>query len=221
MEVLLDDYWFILNLGLSSSPSESAGRVMTGKACNGGCFESLRLNTREDLGVNHFILEVITRQFSLQCRKYSYKIEWSSGRRVRSRVFLKTALGLCDKGVAARFLVAAEWPVDEGGDPYALYPTQLGNILAGFELYPKVKYGIDAIFYWYRLWVSLDKDLREEIDTVQAVVDSTLYVSFTLYVSAALALFYAGTESLMEGAWYSGTALPHLAWLYVPRPLVM
>src|ERR1700733_7062592 len=79
MEVLLDDYWFILNLGLSSSPSESAGRVMTGKACNGGCFESLRLNTREDLGVNHFILEVITRQFSLQCRKYSYKIEWSSG----------------------------------------------------------------------------------------------------------------------------------------------
>lgn len=48
-----------------------------------------------------------------------------------------------------------QYPVDEGGEPYVVHPTRLGNILAGFESYPKVKYGLDSIFYWYRLWVVL------------------------------------------------------------------
>jgi hypothetical protein len=114
-----------------------------------------------------------------------------------------------------------QYPVDKGGDPYVEHPTRLGNILEGFETYPKVKYGLDAVFYWYRLWVVLDKDLREEIDTAQAVVDSTVYLSFVLYVSGLLALIYAGIESVMAMDWYTRAELPGLATLYVPRPIML
>jgi hypothetical protein len=110
-----------------------------------------------------------------------------------------------------------QYPIDEGGDPRVEHPTRLGNIIEGFETYPKRKYGLDAVFYWYRLWVVLDKDLREEIDTAQAVVDSTVYLSFVLYVSALLALIYAGIESVMAMDWYTRASLPGLASLYIPR----
>ena len=42
-----------------------------------------------------------------------------------------------------RYLEAAvnigQFPVNDGGDPYVMYPTRLGNILRAFETYPKVK----------------------------------------------------------------------------------
>lgn len=50
-------------------------------------------------------------------------------------------------------------------EAYVSAPTRLGNIIESFENYPDVKYGLDSVFYWYRLWVVLDKDLREEIDS--------------------------------------------------------
>jgi hypothetical protein len=67
----------------------------------------------------------------------------------------------------------ALYPTDDDSAAYVAHPTRLGNIIESFESYPKIKYGLDSVFYWYRLWVVLDKDLREEIDSSQAVVDST------------------------------------------------
>jgi hypothetical protein len=84
------------------------------------------------------------------------------------------------------------YPIDEGGNAYVEHPTRLGNIIEAFETYPKVKYGLDAVFYWYRLWVALDKDLREEIDTAQALVDSAVYIAFALHASAIVIFIYAG-----------------------------
>src|SRR5262249_16347622 len=101
----------------------------------------------------------------------------------------------------------ARHPVDEGGDPYVEHPTRLGNLIEAYENYPLLKYGLDSVFYWYRLWVVLDKDLREEIDNQQSVVDSTVYITFVLYVSACVMVIYAAIGF--------GTDL-HL--LYVPRP---
>jgi hypothetical protein len=72
------------------------------------------------------------------------------------------------------------YPIRRDGEAFVRYPTRLGNVIESFENYPNVKYGLDAVFYWYRLWVVLDKDLREEIDSAQAVVDSTVYISFVL-----------------------------------------
>jgi hypothetical protein len=124
------------------------------------------------------------------------------------------------------------YPINEGGDAYVEHPTKLGNVIESYETYPKVKYGLDAVFYWYRLWVVLDKDLREEIDSAQAVVDSTIYISFVLYVSGLVMLLYAALG--VTAAWLQSLAalkLPYiddrLYWLsgvklpYVPAPSVL
>lgn len=46
------------------------------------------------------------------------------------------------------------------------------------------------MFFWPRLWVAIDKDLREELDSVQAVVDSAIYCCFVFILSAAMCLLY-------------------------------
>jgi len=113
------------------------------------------------------------------------------------------------------------YPIDKHSTPYVAHPTRLGNIIESFETYPKVKYALDGVFYWYRLWVVLDKDLREEIDSSQAVVDSTVYISFVLYVSAVVMLVYAGIRTIALLDW------PYLHWLsaielpYVPAARVL
>jgi hypothetical protein len=113
------------------------------------------------------------------------------------------------------------FPVDEGGDAYVAHPTRLGNIIESFETYPRVKYGLDAIFYWFRLWVVLDKDLREEIDSAQSVVDSTIYVAFALYVAGLVMFSYAAALSLTHTGWTSLDWLPAINLPYVPRPTAL
>lgn len=67
------------------------------------------------------------------------------------------------------------FPVDGDVEYRAVYPTRLGNIIQGYELYPQSRYGLDAIFYWYRIWLKLDKNIKEEIDNVSAKADFTVY----------------------------------------------
>jgi hypothetical protein len=66
----------------------------------------------------------------------------------------------------------------------------LGNLLASYETYPRRIYGLDAIFYWYRIWLVLAKELREELDQSQAIADSALYVSFSLMIAAIMCVIY-------------------------------
>jgi hypothetical protein len=70
-------------------------------------------------------------------------------------------------------------------------PSRLGNVIYAYESHSKRSYGLDSIFYWPRIWLKLDKDLREEIDSNQALADSTVYAAFALYTSALLWLLYA------------------------------
>ncbi len=82
------------------------------------------------------------------------------------------------------------FPIDAHARPEARYPTRLGNLIASYESYPSTRYGIDAIFVWPRLWASLDKDLREALDSSQAQADSALYTSFTFYFLGILYALY-------------------------------
>jgi hypothetical protein len=89
-------------------------------------------------------------------------------------------------------LIAAQYPLDRRtGKPFAMYPTRLGNLLASFETYPTVKYGLDGVFFWPRLWVSIDKDLREELDSAQAVVDGAIYTCACLLILAFTFISYS------------------------------
>ncbi len=89
-------------------------------------------------------------------------------------------------------LLAAQFPVDrKTGRPAARYPTRLGNLLASFETYPTVKYGLDGVFFWPRLWVAIDKDLRDELDGAQAVVAGAIYGCAALAAAAMICVIYA------------------------------
>jgi len=83
-----------------------------------------------------------------------------------------------------------KFPLDANGQPEAKFPTRLGNLIDSYESYPFNRYGVDAIFHWYRIWLRLDKDLREELDNRQALADSSLYASIALFISGLLWLFY-------------------------------
>jgi hypothetical protein len=88
------------------------------------------------------------------------------------------------------------FPLNGKGQPEARFPTRLGNLIDSYESYPSTRYGIDTIFYWYRLALKLDKDLREEIDTRQALADSSIYGAIALFVSGLFWFFYGLTYSL-------------------------
>jgi hypothetical protein len=63
-----------------------------------------------------------------------------------------------------------QFALDASGEPVAVLPTRLGNLLRASESYPDRKYGIDGVFGWYRLWIAIDKELRGELDDQQALV---------------------------------------------------
>lgn len=87
---------------------------------------------------------------------------------------------------------ARRFPLDDDtGRSVAKFPTRLGNLLTAYEEYSKRIYGMPQGFYWPRMWVKLDKDLREEIDSTQALADSALYTVAALYLSGVACAAYA------------------------------
>jgi hypothetical protein len=108
---------------------------------------------------------------------------------------IKAAVTKYEKADHQRYLEASVelrgFPRNDDGEYKASFPTRLGNLITAFETYPETRYGMDGVFYWYRIWIKLDKDLREEIDSQQALADSTVYASFALIVDGLLCLVYA------------------------------
>ena len=103
------------------------------------------------------------------------------------------------------------------GEREAVYPTRLGNLIAEYEEYPTIKYGVDGAFYWYRIWLNLGKDIKNELDERQAFVDGVIYLSFVFYLSAAFAFLYAMLE-LFVGL----SLMPPTSWqLYLPLTPVL
>jgi hypothetical protein len=86
--------------------------------------------------------------------------------------------------------------MDEKGGFEVKRPSRLGNLIKSYEEYPYRVYRMDAVFYWPRLWLKLPKDTREELDSQQAVVDSTVYTSFALFCNSFLWLIYAVISSI-------------------------
>jgi len=74
------------------------------------------------------------------------------------------------------------FPLDEKSEYKADYPTRLGNIIQGYEKYSKSRFGIDSIFWWYRIWLTLDKEIRGEIDRSLSKADFAVYSSFIFYI---------------------------------------
>ncbi len=69
-------------------------------------------------------------------------------------------------------------------------PTRLGNLLEAYEGYSMTRYSMDAAFFWPRIWLTLDEQLKNDIDMQQAFADTSLYVSFALIISGLLSFLY-------------------------------
>jgi hypothetical protein len=106
----------------------------------------------------------------------------------------ESAIGQRKKLFTKRYLEAwvqiRTFPFDDQGKYEARFPTRLGNLLTAYETYPDLRYGMDGVFYWPRIWFRLDKEVREELDTKQAVADSGIYLSFVLYINAVMWVVY-------------------------------
>ena len=109
------------------------------------------------------------------------------------------------------------FPIDASGDRYAACPTRLGNAIMAFETYPATRYGIDAIFYWPRIWIHLNKDLRDEIDNLQGFADSAVYTFFCLGLSGILWLLYGLS---MFGSTIVTSWAPRLTSTYLPSSTI-
>jgi hypothetical protein len=80
------------------------------------------------------------------------------------------------------------FPLDSEGNPIARRPTILGNLLEGYEEYPLRRYGMDSIFYWYRLWPTLPEGFIKQMDQFAAEADCLIYISLSGLV---VGLFHA------------------------------
>jgi hypothetical protein len=88
------------------------------------------------------------------------------------------------------------FPLNNAGEPTATYPTRLGNLIASYEEYPLRVYGMDSIFYWYRIWMAVDEDLREHIDNQQALADSAVYMTVALFIAGLVLSGYAVLQKM-------------------------
>jgi Domain of unknown function DUF11 len=68
-------------------------------------------------------------------------------------------------------------------------PTRLGNVIRGFEDYPKRQYAISAIPLWPRLISKIDKDYAAATDEEKSSFDFMLNCSALSAILAALILF--------------------------------
>lgn len=106
------------------------------------------------------------------------------------------------KGSSARYRELWYWlrlfPLNEKGDPIAARPTVLGNILEGYETYPDRRYGMDSIFYWYRLWPTLPEKFTTEVDMASAGADTLMFASTSALLSGLAFAILGGMKALYE-----------------------
>lgn len=112
------------------------------------------------------------------------------------------------------------YKLNDKGQPLATHPTMIGNILAGYEQYPNTRYGMDSVFFWPRIWMQMDKDKKEDIDSQWSIADGFLTLSAISLAAAPVwaaqatfsALFSIGATFLpLHSAGYALLAAP--AWL--------
>lgn len=139
---------------------------------------------------------------------------WAMNRLKRKLEILQAKTQDTDPQTVAEawFALRGSFQMNNDGDYEVVLPSRLGNVIYAFEKYSRRTYGMDAIFYWPRIWLKLDKDTREEIDNNQALVDSSVYAAFALYLSAFLWFLYAVAKLMIVFAQRGFSFTPRLQY---------
>jgi len=81
-------------------------------------------------------------------------------------------------------------------DPDPVLPTRLGNALRAAESYPgdKERWGLDAAFWWPRLYLILPDSARDQVDNARAALDQLVVLTIlsAAFGAGSLALSCAG-----------------------------
>jgi hypothetical protein len=114
--------------------------------------------------------------------------------------------------------------VQHDGDEREVLPTRLGNILRAGERYPLTHYGMDAIYFWPRLFPLLPAQFQDDYEKFMQQYELPLVVAFEAAVSATmggvLLLGSGGPPMLFLGWFAGGAALAYFFyWLALPNAM--
>lgn len=80
-----------------------------------------------------------------------------------------------------------------------LLPTQLGNVLRASEDYALFTYGMDAVFWWPRLWLILPEAVQKQIDNSETPMFALLNFITEIGVISVIGSIYLGMQ--YTGPW--------------------
>lgn len=104
-----------------------------------------------------------------------------------------------------------------------LRPTRLGNALAAAEAYPgdQRRYGVDAVFFWPRLYPLLPDGMRDALTAERSTMDTLLLMSAFAVLFAAMSVVAGLLGAASPGqallALAAGVAVSRLAYLGAVR----
>ncbi|NOP96565.1 MULTISPECIES: hypothetical protein [Mycolicibacterium] len=92
-------------------------------------------------------------------------------------------------------------------DPSTFLPTKLGNVFLAAENYSRERYGLDSVYLWPRLYLSVPTDVRAILDDARRAVDQLVVIATAavLSVLAALGLGLVGWQ-------FDGVTAPSVVW---------
>jgi len=85
---------------------------------------------------------------------------------------------------------------------WLLLPTHLGNVLRAAEGYAGRVYGMDAPFWWPRLWPLLPEERQQAVDDALTTMVSLLnFATLMIYVAVDVALYLNGCRIPYRAGW--------------------
>lgn len=100
---------------------------------------------------------------------------------------------------------------------FAERPTRLGNIIASYELYPKTRYGIDGVSFWFHLLYKAPEAARQDYKDKMVFAESLVLASAAgviVFISASCSLVGQFIGRQFPGAVIVSVNLPSmLDWI--------
>ncbi|MGI5499235.1 hypothetical protein [Lentzea sp. CA-135723] len=101
--------------------------------------------------------------------------------------------------------------------PEEVMPTRLGNIFKSAELYPALRYGMDGVLFWPRLYAVLPDRVATGLGETRSMLERLLALSWLSALSAAgtgaYLLVVRGPALLYLGCLLGGALIAHLCYL--------